>query len=267
MFNAAQFSNADTNRMKLDNKFLPASLYEGVFEKPAENMDMPVSTYRYAEQSSSRSGEEVLLKLLNGQPFLSLYKKGKGRLYVCASPLNEKSSSFAKHALFVPTIIRIAILSRPAPPLYYFCGENEAIDVSRINITGEKPLRIRSAGASAKTDFIPEIKTTENSRYILTHGQPLFAGNYDLMLDKNILEGTAFNYKRSESDLKCYSKTELEDLVKKSGWKRTHLIGSDAHSFKASLAEIGGGTRLWKLFVLLTLLFLLAETAFIKFIK
>lgn len=262
--NASAFTMPDTSKLKLENKNLPKALYEGVFEKTPENMDMPTVNYHYATQSNSHSGEEVLLRLLNGQSFLSLYNKGKGRLYVCTAPLGEKSSSFAKHALFVPTLIKIAILSRPAPPLYYFNGENEAIDVSLVSISGEKPMNIVGQN---KTDFIPEIKTTESNRYVLTHGMPEHAGNYILMHDKNIIRALAFNYKRRESDLSCYSKNELEDIVKKSGWTRVHLVEAGSANFKASLADIGGGTRLWKLFVLLTLLFLFAETAIIKFIK
>ncbi|HWY38890.1 MAG TPA: BatA domain-containing protein [Bacteroidia bacterium] len=261
--NAAIFAQADTARTRIENKNLPKDLYEGVFEKKPDNMDMPLINYHYAEQGNSRSGEEILLRLLNGQSFLSLYNKGKGRLYVCSAPLNEKSSSFARHALFVPTLIKIAILSRPAPPLYYFNGENEALDVSLINISGEKPMHINSK----QTDFIPEVKTTESNRYVLTHGLPEHAGNYSLVHDKNLLQGLAFNYKRKESDLTCYTKNELEDMAKKPGWHRVHIVEAGARNFKASLADIGGGTRLWKLFVLLTLLFLLAETALIKFMR
>ncbi len=262
-FSAATFLQSDTAKSRLENKNLPKTFYEGVFEKTPENMDMPIVNYHYALQSNSRSGEEVLLKLINGQSFLSLYNKGKGRLYVCAAPLDEKSSSFAKHALFVPTLIKIAILSRPSPPLYYYSGSNEAIDVSLINTTGEKPLHI----SSNKTDFIPEVKVTENNKFILTHGQPQQAGNYNLMHDTKNLEGIAFNYKRQESDLTCYTKTELEDLVKKAGWKNVLVIETNANGFKTSLADISGGIKLWKLFVLLTLLFLLAETALIKFMR
>jgi len=261
--NTVTFLQSDTGMLRLENTNLPKSLYEGVFEKMPENMDMPQVNYHYALQSNSRSGEEVLLKFINGQSFLSLFNKGKGKLYVCSAPLDEKSSSFAKHALFVPTMIKIAILSRPAPPLYYYSGQNEAIDVSLVNTVGEKPLHI----SSGKTDFIPEIKVTENSRYILTHGQPAQAGNYQLMHDQIILGGLSFNYKRQESDLACYTKTELEDLVKNAGWKRVHVIETSASGFKNSLADISGGTKLWKLFVLLTLLFLLAETALIKFMR
>lgn len=260
---AAAFTQSDTGRIKLESKNLPKNLFEGVFEKVPENMDMPAVNYRYAAQGNVRSGEEVLLKYINGQSFLSMYTKGKGRLYVCSAPLDEKSSSFAKHALFVPTLIKIAILSRPSPPLYYYSGNNETIDVSLLNTTGEKPLHI----GSEKFDFIPETKVTEESKFLLTHGQPANAGNYKLIHENTALEGLAFNYKRLESDLTCYTLSELQDLVKKMNWKRVNVIETSAGGFKASLADISGGKKLWKLFVLLTLLFLLAETALIKFMK
>jgi len=277
LFGASTFVQADTAQARLDSKSLPKSLYEGVFEKATENMDMPKVNYHFVTQSNSRSGEEVLLKLINGQKFLSMYNKGRGRLYVCTAPLDEKSSSFAKHALFVPTLIKIAVLSRPSPPLYYFNGNNEAIDVSTLSISGENPWHINSLTPtlskgeggiqSSGVDFIPEIKVTENSKFIFTHSQPAHAGNYLLTHEKNSLNGLAFNYKRTESNLNCYSKTDLDELVKNAGWKNVTVVDTNAASFKASLADLSGGTKLWKLFVLLTLLFLLAETALIKFMR
>ena len=263
--NVSSFTNNDTATYRLESKNLPKDLYEGVFEKTPENMDMPSVHQHYVTQGNSRSGEEIILKLINGQSFLSLYKKGKGKLYVCTSSLNEKSSSFAKHALFIPTLIKIAILSRPSPPLYYYCGNNEAIDVSNVNTNGETPLHISST--ENKTDFIPELKITEDSKHLLTHGNPSYANNYFLLRDKINMEGLSFNYDRKESDLASFSKNELSEMIKNSGWKRTHLIEASVGNMQASLAEIGGGTRLWKVFILLTLLFLGIEIILIKFLK
>ena len=87
------------------------------------------------------------------------------------------------------------------------------------------------------------------------------------MRDKTNIQGLAFNYDRKESDLASFSKNELDELIKSSGWKRTHLIEASAGNMQASLAEIGGGTRLWKMFILLTLLFLGIEILLIKFLK
>lgn len=265
LLGAATYNVMDTGAYRLESKNLPKDLYEGVFEKTPENMDMPSVHRHYSTTGNSHNGEEVILKLINGQSFLSLYKKGKGRLYVCTAPLNEKSSSFAKHALFIPTMIKMAILSRPSPPLYYYSGKNEAIDVSNVNTSGESPLHITST--LNKIDFIPELKTTENSKYLLTHGNPAAAGNYLILHDKAAIDGVAFNYNRKESDLACFNEGDLEGMIKNQNWKRTHLIKASAGNMQASLAEIGGGTRLWKTFILLTLLFLALEIVLIKFLK
>lgn len=80
--NAALMLQADTARTKLENKYLPKSLYEGVFEKTPENMDMPMVNYHYSMQSNSHSGEEILLKLVNGQSFFEFVRQGK-RQAVC----------------------------------------------------------------------------------------------------------------------------------------------------------------------------------------
>jgi hypothetical protein len=265
LFSLPNFINIDTATYRIDGKNLSKDLYEGVFEKMPDNMDMPSVHQHYVTKGNSHSGEEVVLKLINGQSFLSLYKKGKGRLYLCTSSLDEKSSSFAKHALFIPTLIKIAILSRPSPPLYYYCSKNEAIDANNVNTNGETPLHIFST--ENKIDFIPELKITEDSKFLLTHGNPTYANNYFLLCDKINVEGLAFNYDRKESDLASFSKNELSEMIKKSDWKRTHLIEASAENMQVSLAEIDGGTRLWKIFILLTLLFLGIEIILIKFLK
>jgi hypothetical protein len=101
----------------------------------------------------------------------------------------------------------------------------------------------------------------------LTHGNPTDAGNYMIVHDKATIEGVAFNYNRKESDLACFTESDLEAMIKNQNWKRTHLIKASSGNMQASLAEIGGGTRLWKTFILLTLLFLALEIVLIKFLK
>ena len=265
MLSISDFVSLDTMRYYLDSKNLPTDLYEGVFQKIPENMDMPMVFKHYTTLANSRSGEEVLLKLLNGQPFLSLYRKGKGRVYICTSPLSEKASGFAKHALFIPSLIKIAILSRPSAPLYYTCAANEAIDVSNLIITGESPMHILSL--ENKTDFIPELKITENKKQLLTHDYPAYAGNYVGMLQKNKLCGIGFNYDRKESDLTCFTEKELKEMIREKNWKHCNHLSAAEINQMASLADIGGGTRLWKVCILFALLFLAIEICLIKFLK
>lgn len=263
--NVNVFVDEDTTAYRLENRNIPKDFYEGVFEKIPANMDMPLVHDHYVERVNSRSGEISLLRLINGQPFLSLYQKGKGKLYVCSVPLNEESSNFGRHALFIPTLIKIAVLSRPAPPLYYENGKNEAIEAGDINLSGDQALHISSP--QKKTDFIPEMKVTENGRTIFTHGLPVTAGNYLLQHNKKSEAALAFNYNRTESDLSSYTKDELEELIRNAAWKNLHVINLSKSGMQAGLPDIGGGTKLWKLFIILTLLFLAAETLLIKFLK
>ncbi len=167
----------DTLNTRVDKINTEQGLYSGVFEKQQENMDMPKVFSHYTTTAGSRSGQEILLKLLNGNSFLSRYACGKGNLYVCTAPLNDKYSSFARHALFVPTIIKIAINSVPAVPLYYETGRNLAINMSATWGAGkEQPVHI--SAVDGKYDFIPEKRITENAITLYTQNQATVSGNY-----------------------------------------------------------------------------------------
>ncbi|MBS1647707.1 MAG: BatA domain-containing protein [Bacteroidetes bacterium] len=262
---AASFTGMDTTKLKTESKNLPKTFYESVFEKIPENMDMPLVFKHYISTANTRSEEEALLKLINGQSFLSLYKRGKGKLYVCTAPLDDKSSSFAKHALFIPTLIKIAILSRPAPPLYYYCGENEGIDVSSLAFKAEIPLHIVQAGN--QNDFIPEIRITEGGKTLFTHSQPKYAGNYYLQQEKNTLQGLSFNYNRAESVMDFFTESDWNEWLKKTDSKKIHLLETTKQNLHSAIEATNGGAHLWKLFILLTLVFLTLETLLIRFLK
>ena len=60
----------------------------------------------------------MLMELQNTEPFVSLTRYGKGRVYLISSPMDEQSTNFARHAIWVPLVYRMAMLSRPRENLY-----------------------------------------------------------------------------------------------------------------------------------------------------
>ncbi|MFL5752029.1 MAG: BatA domain-containing protein [Bacteroidia bacterium] len=259
------FGVEDTVNTKADKINFAQGLYSGVFEKQSENMDLPRVFSHYTTAVATRSNQEVIIRLLNGDPFLSQYNVNKGKLYVCSSPLDDDYNNFARHALFVPTIIKIAINSSQPRPLYLEVGGNQGMEINGVQLNKETPLHITSS--NGKIDFIPEVKVTENSIMLYTRAQAKEAGNYFLQEEKRNLLGLSFNYQRKESNLKCYLPEELKKQVDESGFKNFSMIQPGEKSIAAGLAEISGGKKLWKLFIILALCFLAIETLLIRLLK
>ncbi len=266
LLKANTFLPEDSVDTKADKINFAQGLYSGVFEKQSETMDLPRVFSHYPTNPLSHSNEEIIVKLLNGHPFLSLYPLAKGKLYVCTSPLEDNYSSFARHALFVPTIIKIAINSMQATPIYYSVGRNEAIEVNPVwGSNKEEPLHIIST--DNKHDFIPETRITENAAMLYTQSQTKEAGNYFLTENKQRLNGLSFNFVRKESDLKCYAPEDLKKMIEEKNLKTFSLIEPSEKSLASGISELSGGKKLWKLFILLTLGFLAIEILLIRLLK
>ena len=93
------------------------------------------------------------------------------------------------------------------------------------------------------------------------------AGIYDITSegadkDGSLVPTLAFNYNRIESNLIQHSQEELEQL---STEMRFHIIKGKAKSISKEIKNLSTGKPLWKLFIWLTLSFLLAEILIIRF--
>src|SRR5205085_2915637 len=93
----------------------------------------------------------------------------KNWIYVFGGSLDPASTNFCKHALFVPTIYKMAINSLKPVPLYYYTQTNSAIRINAINTKGDEQLHIRDL--NKKLDIIPETKIANNQMSIFTQNQ------------------------------------------------------------------------------------------------
>lgn len=240
-------------------------LYEGVFEKTDQRMDLPKVYEHYSFVKNNRSNVQNILTLQNGNPFLMQYNNGSGKAYLFSVASDELSSNFMKHALFVPTLIKIAVLSLRPEPVYYKTSVNEAIALPNSSGFSDKPLHI--VNAAKTTDVIPEHRVVNNTVNIFTQNQVTGAGHYTVMDNETVLKGLAFNYDRKESDMNFYTKEELQKLVDETGLKHVTIIEPGGKNLTDALQEVNDGKKLWKLCLILALVFLAAEILIIRLFK
>lgn len=259
------YTGRDTSNTKVSSINTDHEIYRDVFDKIPENIDLPVVKSHFNFSSKTFSTDEYIMKMQNGESFMISEKSGKGKVYLSSVPLNSEFSNFTKHAMFVPTLYNIALYSEPFNRLYYTIGKDEAVEVMKVNMSGDMAFRITDK--SKNIEIIPEHRNIDQQTYVYPHDQIIKAGNYSLMRGEDTIAGISYNYNRSESDMKFYTVDELKNLIKEKNLKKFNVLDLKNRPISQVLKERNQGIRLWKLFIILALLFLVAEVFLLRFLK
>ena len=245
---------------------LQSNIYNDVFESLPENIDLPQVFSYYTINRSSRSDQEMLLKMQNGDAFLTSQLCGVGKVYLMAVPLQTQFSNLPKHALFVPTFYKISLLSHAQQKLYYIIGKDEVIDIpSGEDAVSDNVFKVKKTDSDV--EIIPGQRKTVGRTSLLMHDQIRSDGNYSIMQGKTEVTSASFNYDRAESNLGCYTAAEIKSIIEKQNLKNVRLIDSKAKPISQIVTELNQGIKLWKTFILLALLFLAAEVILLRFWK
>ena len=245
---------------KVQNINTEHPLYTGVFEKIPKNIDLPQVKKFYPSQRSVQG--DPVMTMTGGNAFLTAYSPGRGKLYVQASSLRAADNDFARHALFVATALRIAELSS-ATALRSLWLENDAyFTVPAFDMTGGENLHLVNAEANA--DVIPLYRRSEG-RYFINPGPDITrAGIYSLVHSGEEISAAGINYLREESDLASYTRSELEAVVAEKGLKNVRVFDGGDDDIGRRIEQVNRGTPLWKICLILALVFLLAETLLLR---
>jgi len=264
--NIASYQVLDTVNTRVDKINYEQEIFRDVFEKKDASMNLPFVSRHYKLGKSTRSNEEYIMKLQNGDAFLNKSNVGKGKVYLCSSPLDEESGNFTRHALFLPALFRIAIYSQAEQTLFYTINKDDVVETSNRQLTNESVYHINDA-YNGTFDIIPEHKAEELKTTLLLHGQVTNAGNYFLALGKEKVTGLSFNYNRKESNLYCYTSEELVQQYETAGFSNFRMLENGAKSLTQTLSESFQDKKLWKLCIVLVLIFLGIEVLLLRFMK
>ncbi len=240
---------------------LQQNVFRDVFERIPENMNLPQVRRFYTFASTTASRQESILTLRDGNVFLSRYPAQTGSLYVCASPLEKAASDLPVHAIFVPMLYKMAVLSVPTSGIAYFIGDKTRIEMEAPKTSGEHVYKIKGDNL----ELVPEQFTAGNKILLGLSGQVKKAGFYSLSLEgAGTAEPLALNFDRRESDLEFYT---AADLRKQYEGANINIVDGAKAEVAAVVKELDRGTPLWKLCLILTLVFLATETALLRFWK
>ncbi|RYU92531.1 hypothetical protein EWM62_03615 [Mucilaginibacter terrigena] len=251
---AAYPEGLKTEATKVSAINLQSPVFKSIFESSPQNPDLPVVKQYYALSAGTRRGE-YLMRMQAGQTFWQGTTTGRGKVYVAAVALNEDFSNLPVHALFVPVMFRIALLSGHDQPLFYTTGNSEPIETVPLQSTEKQLVKL----VKGNETIIPDVKQQEGSTMFYLPGQLSETGIYDLKKQDSTAAVLAFNDNRTESDLSYLSTADLEKLFPKNGT----LLNAN----KLNAGPANSGLQLWKLCIILALIFLAAETLLIRYYK
>ena len=256
------YSKTDTTSTKVSTINLEDDFYENVFEKIPQNIDLPIINSHFKINTKTANSVIEILALKNGDSFLNKYKRNSGAIYTLSCPINESYTNFAKHAIFLPTLYKMVLLSSGREKLYYTIGKDKSFYLpSSIQISSEI-IHIKS---SNKLDIIPETRKTGFQTEVFVHNQLSEAANYDILMNEKAINGLGFNYNKSESKISVYTAEALSELVQGLGLQGINIIKSAGNQIASSLKELNAGVSYWKACIILVILFFGIEILLIKF--
>ncbi len=237
-------------------------VFNDVFENKSANLKLPATQGNYGLTDYANRGEEPLLTYRDGNTFLAKYQVEQGNLYLCAAPLEEEYNNLVRNGeIFIPMLYKMAISSGTGQQIAYTIGKDEVIVAGHQADSPEMVYKLSGQGS----EFIPEQRIIGSKVYLGVNNQVEEAGFYTLFLKENEPLGVyAFNYDRRESVLEYYPPDALREYV---GEIANVIDIADTAVLTARIEEQSQGVTLWRLCLILALIFLAGEVLLLRLWK
>ena len=258
-----RFDQFDTTAVDVSSINELHGLFEGVFEEIPDQMDLPRAFGHYRVSRQLGTGGDVLMQMQNGRPFFTTYNVEEGRVYLSAVPLDDTHTNFHRHALFVPVMLNIALQGGATHPAYHTIGRDQPVTLPGKGSRQGEVFYLHRDGF----EVIPDQRRSGNQVHLWFHDQIAEAGNYFLSFNGEAAGGLSFNYDRRESLMDCYGKSELQDKLEDMQAEGVRVVDAGGRPMESVLQEMGMGRSIWRWFIVIALLFLLAEVILIRFWK
>ena len=246
------------NKVSIIN--LEHPVFQGVFDNVPKQMDLPVAKKYIRYSSQNTTSRQNLLEMQGKISFFSQYRLGSGKVYLSAVPLSSETSNFARHSVFVPIMYQTALLSLRNQNLFYKLNIEQQIELPKISLNSNQTLKLKND----KFEAIPDLRQNENSSQLYIADQIKQAGNYQLIKNDSLIAVLSFNEAGSESDMSYANDEQIKELFPK---QKMEILNTVPGSLTNAVKSINQGTSLWKVCLILALVFFAAEILLIRFYK
>ena len=243
-----QFLQIETLEKQITKIAFNHPLYQGVFEKKADNFQYPNTKSSYAISNTNAA----ILSFADQSVFLTGIQKQLSNVYVFSAAINKENSNFQNSPLIVPTFFQMAQNRKSTGVTAIEIGANKPFIVDS-NLSKDEILTIKNE----KEKFVPIQQILNNKTKLTFNDLPASDGNYTIYNRKNFVQNISFNYPRTESNLNAVNKNLLSDFK----------VVNSVETYFDNLQTNRSDNQLWKWFAMFTLLFLVLEIIIQKFVK
>lgn len=253
----------DTAKTRVFSLETTHALFQDVFIKIPENPDFPSVFKHYFMRFSPQSTVRSIIQLPNGNAFLAAGNKNNGKVYAFAVPFQASWTDFQQNNLFVPVFYRMALMSAQPQDLYFTLGKRIALEAAFSNEEKSGLLKLRSF--SSDFEVIPQHLVINGKQEVVFDAIIPAAGHYGLFQNDTLKRVLAWNDDRKESLFTFLNTAELKNAYKPPSFKTVQVLQSNQFNMKDALNEFVASGKLFAIFIIFALMFLLAEVLLLRF--
>jgi len=245
------------NSIRMENQF-----FTGLFDNPNPKIQIPVRRKTKLVSTGSRS--LPLITFSDGSPFLARSSNQDFNIFLFNADLHKGNGNLLSSDLFSALFLRIGEVSGDIQPMFSSIGESREMRYKMNDYKENEPISM----VNEQISFIPRQQFANGVLKILfsskTEELMLNAGYYMLQSKEDVLGITALNFPRFESDLTFFTPEELEINMRNAGIEN-FSVDQVSESYEINKVPSKLQSGLWRIFLLLALLFFLIEMSLIKF--
>ena len=201
----------------------------------------------------------------NGDPMLLETSVGKGRVYDFATTLDADWSNLADNSIYVPLMLKMALLGGGVGRLSYTLGVDQTLAFNDLGLEGDGSLELRNENGSF--EMMPAHEVRNNRMIVFLHDQLPDAGFYELAMRDSVYHVMAWNESRVESEMDFADKDAIAKAFKEAGFETFAVLDADDFANHDLVQAMARQSSVWKWFVLLALIALAGEVAVLRFWK
>jgi hypothetical protein len=250
-------SSDSTILQELQQPDLSNPFFKGIFENQKERMFLPKEKQLIGWNNIGINH----LTFKDGSPFLTQVNTGRGKIFTIASNL-QSNTGLPLNALFIPIIYKIAFAGKTHSDKLAYSLDDRFISLPIKTSVKNAVFKI----VKDKMEIIPDQRLSNTGLMMEIPETEIQPGHYQLKLNDSIVSNIAFNYATRESIMEFYNAEELREIFAKN--KNVEILdGAVKNDLADDVKEANTGLPLWKICLLISLLFLFIEILLLRYYK
>ena len=253
----------DTNATVAQDLAVKHEFFSDVILEVPQHADLPKVSKHLRMRSNGIPN--TLLILQNGDPMLFSEPVGQGQAFVMTTALDPKWSELADHSLFVPMMVKMALLGGQINRLSYTIGQDRMLVLNDISLEGDH--RFLFANADHSVEQMPASEVRNGKVYLYLNDNLPSAGFYDLLVNDDVNRVTAWNESRVESNMDFVDREQIEPTFKNAGFEVATVLETSDFATADLMEAMAHQSSLWKIFAMIALVALLGEILVLRLWK